>query len=397
MKALFVHDHIFYKKENEYYSPGGLPASAWSRYLDSFDSLYVVSRGIEGEIKGGLIKSSRECVFFDLFYEVRGGVDYYRFQEEIKKKLRSYIEKVDVVIIRVPSTIGYFAYQICKELGRPFVSEVVGCAWDSTWNYGSMLIKMQAPLRFFQMKSIVKNSFAVTYVTKFFLQKRYPTKSEITINASNVQLPKVTLDVKEKHIESLNRKMENFVLRLGIIGNLTVKYKGFDVAFKALQKLKEHMPEIKFQFLLVGGGDQKYVKSLIEKFGLLSECIIVGRLEAGNEVFQFLDSLDLYIHPSKQEGLPRSVIEAMSRATPVLASSVAGIPELIDNKFLHKPGDFNKLFNDLRDILSDSKLRVSMASSNFEKSKDYVQDILESRRKEFFSKIVEVIRKEKLI
>lgn len=397
MKALFVHDHIFYNKENEYYSPGGLPASAWSRYLDSFDSLYVVSRGVEGEIKGGLIQSSRERVFFDLFYEVRGGLDYYRFQKEIKKKLRNYIEKVDVVIIRVPSTIGYFAYQICKELGRPFVSEVVGCAWDSTWNYGSMLIKMQAPLRFFQMKSIVKNSFAVTYVTKFFLQKRYPTKSEITINASNVQLPKVTLDVKEKHIESLNRKMENFVLRLGIIGNLTVKYKGFDVAFKALQKLKEHMPELKFQFLLVGGGDQKYVKSLIEKFGLISECVIIGRLEAGNEVFQFLDSLDLYIHPSKQEGLPRSVIEAMSRATPVLASSVAGIPELIDGKFLHKPGDFNKLFNDLRDILSNSELRVFMASSNFEKSKDYVQDILESRRKEFFSKIVEVIRKEKLI
>ncbi|MCW2262042.1 MULTISPECIES: glycosyltransferase [Sphingobacterium] len=392
MKALFVHDHIFYKKSNDFYSPGGLPVVAWDRYLASVDQLFVVSRGNVDDHKEGLVKSSRPNVEFDLLYKVKGGLDYYRFRKEIEAKLRFYIQKVDFVIIRLPSTIGYFAYLLCKELKVPFVSEVVGCAWDSTWNYGTFLIKLQAPIRYFQMRKVVKESFAVTYVTEFFLQNRYPTQSNIVISASNVQIPEILEETKLSHINFLKRSEDERIIKIGIIGNLNVKYKGFDVAMRALHELKVKMPELKFEFYLVGGGVQDYILSLIEKFNLNEECKIVGRLKAGSEIFQFLDGLDLYIHPSKQEGLPRSVIEAMSRACPVLASSVAGIPELIADKYLHHPGDYRKLLQDLIYVLTDLEVRVSMSNSNFKKSKDYVQSRLESIRKDFFQRIVDQVK-----
>ena len=391
MKALFVHDHIFYKKGKDYYSPGGLPKEAWSRYLENVEDLIVVSRGSHDENKNGLILSSRENIKFDLFFEVRGGLDYYKYKKNIVSKLTTYIKEVDFVIIRVPSTIGYFAYEICKKIKKPIVTEVVGCAWDSSWNYGSLPIKLQAPLGFFRMKKMVRDSFAVAYVTKDFLQKRYQTNAKITTYASNVQIPKVEDDVLDQHLQLLQREDENPVLNIGIIGNLSIRYKGFDVALKALKKIKESDLKIKFKFHLVGGGDQTYVKSLIAENKLENECEVIGRLQAGKEIFKFLDQLDLYIHPSKQEGLPRSVIESMSRGCPVLASSVAGIPELIDSQYLHKPGDVEKLKQDLEKVLVNKTLRVEMAKSNFEVSKEYELTLLEKRRITFFKEIVSEI------
>lgn len=391
MKALFVHDHIFYKKENDFYSPGGLPKEAWKRYLDNVDELIVVSRGSIDNKKNGLVISSDKKIKFDLFFNVKGGLDYYKHKKEITKKLLYYIQDADFVIIRVPSTIGFFAYEICKKLNKPYVTEVVGCAWDSSWNYGSLPIKLQAPLGFIRMQKIVKNSFASTYVTKYFLQKRYPTKSEIVIHASNVQIPQFDNNILNLHLNLLDKVNENKVFNLGMIGNLSVKYKGFDIAIKALKLLKDKYPSIKFKLFFVGGGDQRYLKSLIQDNKLQDNCEIVGRLQAGNEIFKFLDNLDLYIHPSKQEGLPRSVIEAMSRACPVLASSVAGIPELIEEKYLHKPGDFNKLFKDLCSVINNKLELKNMSSTNFELSKEYTKDILEKRRTDFYKRIVDKI------
>src|SRR5690554_3140009 len=101
MKALFVHDHAIYKQNDIYYSPGGLKADVWSRYLDTnlIDSLMVVSRGVKlTAMREGLVKSSAPNVHFDPVYEVKGGIDYYLKASVIKARLRKHIEQVDVVI-----------------------------------------------------------------------------------------------------------------------------------------------------------------------------------------------------------------------------------------------------------------------------------------------------------
>lgn len=393
MKALFVHDHKFYKKNRDYYSPGAFPHSTWDRYLNSgVSKLVVVSRGSKETNKDGLVKSSRENVIFDPVCEVKGGIDYYRYAKIIKERLRKHIQNVDFVIIRSPSSFGNYAYQICEKMNKAYVTEVVGCAWDGHWNYGHIGGKILAPFKFFTMQKLVKNSFATIYVTQYFLQNRYPTKAGIITYASNVQIPKVEVTVRNRHMDFLKRKEPQKKLQIGIIGNLAVKYKGYDVALKALRKLKDNHSEIRFKFFIVGGGDPSYVKELVKEYALKKEVEIVGILEAGKGIFNFLDTLDLYIHPSRQEGLPRVVIEAMSRACPVLASSVAGTPELIEQKYLHKPGDDKKLYTDLKNIWNNLEERISMANTNFELSKEYAQEILEERRSDFFKEAFEKIK-----
>ena len=55
-----------------------------------------------------------------------------------------------------------------------------------------------------------------------------------------------------------------------------------------------------------------------------------GRIPTGAPIFEFLDSLDLYLQFSRGgEGLPRALVEGMSRGCPAIGSTVGGIPELL--------------------------------------------------------------------
>lgn len=58
-----------------------------------------------------------------------------------------------------------------------------------------------------------------------------------------------------------------------------------------------------------------------------------------DKIFEWLDTIDIYIQPSYQEGLCRSVVEAMSRACPVICSDACGERELANEKFIFKRGD----------------------------------------------------------
>jgi len=236
------------------------------------------------------------------------------------------------------------------------------------------------------MKEKVKDAIGAIYVTEKFLQERYPTNGEITSYASNVVIKEVEEKTLENRLSRIESDRSHNEFHIGIIGNIAVKYKGYDVLLKAISILPRDIRS-RMRISFVGGGDSSYLESVIRKYNLASQSHIKGKLKPGAEIFQFIDELDLYIHPSKQEGLPRSVIEAMSRSCPVLASSIAGIPELIGGDFLHKPGDYKKLSKDIIKLMENKTIREDAAKANFSRSKNYLFSELEARRVRFFEAV----------
>jgi len=390
MKALFIHDHPFIKnnKTGKLYTSGNLNSELWNRYLKHFSSITVIGRCKSEDDTSRYHLAEKENVTFKLFYDVKGGSDYFKKRNKIEIKLKEEISKHDIVILRFPATISIFAAQYCIKNKIPYVAEVVGCSWDCTWNYGGLGTKIIAPYSYFQMKKAVKNAIASIYVTNFFLQKRYPSNAEIKAYASNVILKEVDETALTKRLNKIEHNSK--VFHVGIIGNIAVKYKGYDVLLEAVNKLpSEIRSKIKISF--VGGGNPDYLKDLIKINNLGDQAQILGKYKAGKEIFNFLDTLDLYIHPSRQEGLPRVVIEAMSRACPVLASSVAGTPELIHENFIHKPGDSLKLLNDIKFLIENKSELNQMAKDNFANSKEYLFEKLEARRELFFKQVTKII------
>ncbi|AKX49987.1 hypothetical protein AKN93_07055 [Thiopseudomonas alkaliphila] len=384
MKAIFIHDHPFYKDGVDYYSQANFPSNIWERYLSVFESVTVVGRGrIAQDIKG-LSLSSRERVNFKLLYTVSGGFDYYLKQKEIRRHLRKLIAKADIVILRLPSFFGICAAEICKELNQPYAVELVGCTWDSNWNSGSILGRLRAPFSFFNNRVAVKNAVAVIYVTEFFLQRRYSTFSNNVSYASNVYIEDFSESVLQQRKLFISKDREYY--KLGLLANLQVKYKGFEVVFRALSLAKYQLDK-PIELHLYGGGDCKYISMLTEKYNLQGNIKVVGLLSSGEAVYQALDDLDLYVQPSLTEGLPRSVIEAMSRGCPILASSAGGIPELLHEKYLHTPGDYKRLAKQLIETLQNESALVSMSEANFYKAKEYTALKLNQRRDFFWGKV----------
>ena len=85
--------------------------------------------------------------------------------------------------------------------------------------------------------------------------------------------------------------------------------------------------------------------------------------------------------------MPRAVLEAMSRACPVVASTVGGIPEIIDNKFLAKTKSQNDLFIKIKKILTLENLK-EQAIANYNKSKEFENNLLSTKREEFYSLVL---------
>ena len=77
-----------------------------------------------------------------------------------------------------------------------------------------------------------------------------------------------------------------------------------------------------------------------------------------------MDQVDIYIQPSLTEGLPRGLLEAMSRGCPAIASRVGGIPELLGNSCLHRPGDAEGLARLLKQALLEPAWREVQGQRN---------------------------------
>src|SRR5690625_3915363 len=128
-RALFIHDHRFYEIDGQFYSPGRFTKANWDRYLSYADEIVVVSRGEKlAQNRNGLILSSKKGVQFDPVWKIRGGYDYYRYAKAIKRRIEKYARELDFVILRVPSSFGLLAYEVCKKHGIPYVTEEIGRA-----------------------------------------------------------------------------------------------------------------------------------------------------------------------------------------------------------------------------------------------------------------------------
>lgn len=127
------------------------------------------------------------------------------------------------------------------------------------------------------------------------------------------------------------------------------------------------------------------LKKLIKKYGLDKEVKIIGALPH-DEVFKWLENIDIYIQPSYMEGLCRAIVEAMSKACPVICTDAGGNFELIEEKNIYKQRDIFGLINILENI-NNEELKKN-AVFNYNKSKKYTANVLNEKRNIFYSKFM---------
>lgn len=383
MRILFVHDHPFKRSGVQYYSSGGLPASIWPRYTSVFEHVTVVGRddGLLTEKDKGYTSSNAENVTFNLLPSLTNLKSLLLGNKKVEQAAKALVGNHDGVIARLPSRLGHlFAKEAIKQ-NKPYAIEVVGCPWDALWNYGGLKGKLFAPYAALELKRLARVSRFALYVTEHFLQSRYPAHKEaVTTFCSNVEIPSVDNAVLTGRLDKISNSTVGEPITFGLIANYSSKYKGIDVAIKALKTA--NLPN--WQFKVLGSGDASHYKKLAQDLGVEDKVHFVGSLPSGSPVFDWVDSVDIYLQPSLTEGLPRALMEAMSRGAPALASKVGGIPELLEESELIQAGDYKELANKIKILIKDKDLQKKLAKQGFEKSKSYNKELLDMRRTNFW-------------
>ena len=298
-----------------------------------------------------------------------------------KKIIQNAVKKHDIIIGRLPSAIGRLAISFAKRYKKPYIVEVVGCPWDALWNH-SLTGKVLAPLAFFKLKFQVFDAPFVMYVTSHFLQNRYPSYLR-NIGVSDVIINDVSLSVLNERKKRISDFEKDNIINICTIGGLDVSYKRQSDVLKAISILKKD--KFRFKYFLIGKGIGVQLRRLIDKLNLKEEVILMGEIPH-NQIYHVLSKIDLYIQPSKMEGLPRSLIEAMSLGCPCIGSDAGGIPELLSNEMIYAKGDVIQLTQILKNI--NKNILLEESDRNFKLSKKFYIKVLDERRQHFYEEFL---------
>ncbi len=138
--------------------------------------------------------------------------------------------------------------------------------------------------------------------------------------------------------------------------------KGYEYQFQAIQLLKNYYLWSKIYFVWSGTGHfDSQLEKLINQLGLKNKIKFLGHCW---DVKSWLDASDIFILPSKSEGMPLAIMEAMAKGLPVIASAVNGIPEelgdtgqLLTDPNINSTATVNELVTTIQAWVENPKLR----------------------------------------
>ena len=157
------------------------------------------------------------------------------------------------------------------------------------------------------------------------------------------------------------------VPRLLSVGRI-VHQKGLDLAMRALGDLKE----MDWEWHIAGDGPQMSVlQSLAKELGLGDRVRFLG-WQSRQQLMKCYGQANIFLFPSRHEGMPNALLEAMASGLPVIASCIAGNEELVvdgETGYLVPSEDIEALRAALKKLLSDPESRQQMGNA----SRQYVE------------------------
>lgn len=359
----------------------------WKRYLDVFETVKVVSRLGKADYTQveGYLRSDGDNVSFAPLPMVRGMKGYVKNVISFLKDAKKAVRDEDCAIIRLPSIPATFVEFVYARKHKPYVLEVVV---DPLNAYAGN--KLAAKVLTEQLRKSCLNANGVSYVTQYALQEQYPSRARIS--------GKNTEEYFESYYSSIilkddffapardYSKIGNKVKLVHTANNINNDVKGHDVVIEVVKKLNDLGIDASVTF--IGDGDLRpELEKMAEVLGVGTKVVFTGLLGSAMEVREKLLGADIFILPTKAEGLPRAVIEAMAVGLPCLSTPVNGIPELLEKEYMFDPMDSQGFTKKIIELLQNPEKMGQTSMRNINKAREYEETVLQQRRIEFYTKL----------
>jgi len=277
-------------------------------------------------------------------------VNIFQYLIVAKQLVKIIKEKKIDVIHGHQRTAGYIASYIKSLIGIPFVVTI-----HDPWNRAVF-------------KSYYGKKFDHIITVSEFLRKRFiadfgfsPDKVHTIYNGADSE--RYNLD--KYPIAQLNKLRQGLGIQphekvVSLIARL-YESKGQQYLIAAAATVLIKCPNTKF--LLVGSGEHEdKFKKQVSGQGLENSFIFTGYRE---DIPELIAISDIVVRPSNMEGFPINMLEAMLMRKPVIATKIAGVPEMIthgDNGFMIEPGDIDSLASYISTILLDEGMGKKMGT-----------------------------------
>ncbi len=176
----------------------------------------------------------------------------------------------------------------------------------------------------------------------------------------NIDIPIIPNGVEVMHFDAGERDWSTpCLLSVGRV----VYQKGFDLGLRTLAQLKD----LDWEWHIAGDGSQmESLKSLARQLGISERVTFLG-WQSREDLVKWYHQSNLFLFPSRHEGMPNAVLEAMASGLPVIATRIAGNEELIVDGvtgMLVNAEDMDSLRAGLRKLLVDEKMRRQMGQAS---------------------------------
>lgn len=310
-----------------------------------------------------------------------GPLQYLLRRRRLRAALRDCCEPGDAVLLRVPSSIGTMLHRVLQRRRVPFGLEVVGDPYDAFAPGASRHPLRPLLRRWFtrRLRAQCRNASAVSYVTERALQARYPAATgAVTAAYSSIQLDDTAFVERPRPLG-----LPRVAVRLVSVGSLEQPYKGIDTLIEAMPMLVR--AGLEAHLVHLGDGRCRAdLERLVRERRLGGRVAFAGAVPPGAAVRLFLDDADLFVLPSRTEGLPRALVEAMARALPAVGTSVGGVPELLSGAQLVPPGDPVALAYAITALAADPQAMAAASARNLARAGNYAAGTLARRRADFY-------------
>ena len=199
-----------------------------------------------------------------------------------------------------------------------------------------------------------------SYWKDFFLNHFNPKKIEVVANI--VAIPKI------------QKLPSNDRLNFLFLGHISER-KGVWLLLEVIESMKE---QLKGQVIFDFGGNgeiEKFQKLIIRK--KLQDIVNFIGWVSDNKKVDYLNKADVFILPSYNEGLPISILEAMTYSLPIISTKVGGIPEVVKDKvngLIIAPGNTHALEKSISFVLKNKDELKSLGKCSFDLVKPHLPE-----------------------
>jgi glycosyltransferase involved in cell wall biosynthesis len=174
------------------------------------------------------------------------------------------------------------------------------------------------------------------------------------------------------------------------VSRLTPK-NGVIYLLKAMTMLTQKFPKLKL--LVIGTGEQRTeFESFVRTNGIETKVRFAGHIQH-DKLAPYLNKAAIFVRPSIDEGLGIAFLESMACGTPVVGTTVGGIPEIVKDKktgLLVPPANASATASAISELLTNKRIYRSIADNGLKQAKSFDWD---KKNKEVFSLYKQLVKK----